>query len=51
MNRVLVAAMALLLLIGLATLAIVVIPWAIKAGARAFKTKSINKSKETDEAP
>lgn len=51
MNRVLVAAMALLLLIGLVALAGVVLPWAIKAGARAFKTKPIKKAKEIDETP
>ncbi len=50
MNRVLVAAMALLLLIGLVALAGIVLPWALKAGARAFKTKTKN-TKEIDETP
>lgn len=39
MNRVLVAAMALLLLIGLGALGSLVLPWAVRFGARAFKTK------------
>lgn len=51
MNRVLVGAMALLLLIGLVALAGVVIPWALKAGARAFKSNPSKKAKEIDETP
>ncbi len=50
MNRVLVAAMALLLLIGLIALATIVLPWALKAGARALRTKPSTKSKDSNEA-